>query len=149
MRLVNSALHELVQRYRRAIMVVRDRGLPVPAYMARDPRAPAVDISGGEIDTRALDAAEARLRELDRVEKVLQTATDQTKAEIHRLRAGHAARRDRFFAEAEDMPLPPKPAADETPVAGRAGINGEGSTPTGAGDGRAQEITTETRRRFA
>lgn len=143
-RLVNSAHDGLVQRYRRALLVVRDRGLPLPAYMAETPRAlvraAASGGVGGAIDTRALEAAEATLSALANVELALHAAADKAKGAIYGLRAVHAARRDAFFADAEDMPPPPKPVADELPVAERAGRNGQ-AAPIGAGDGLAQELT--------
>lgn len=143
-RLVNSAHDGLVQRYRRALLVVRDRGLPLPAYMAEPPRAvvhaAASGAAGGTINSRALEAAEATLSSLANVELALRAAADKAKSAIYGLRAAHAARRDTFFAAAEDMPPPPKPVAEELPVAERAGRNGQ-AAPIGASDGLAQELT--------
>ena len=142
-RVVNSALDGLVQRYRRAVLVVRDRGLPLPAYMADASRAvvPAVasGAAGSAIDTRALETAEATLNSLDKVELALHAAADKAKGAIYDLRSAHSAQRDAFFAAVEDMP-PPKPVAEELPVAERTGPNGQ-AAPFGVGDGLAQDLT--------
>lgn len=103
---VNSAQDELVQRYRRAILVVRDRGLPLPEYMREPAQGAATERAGGEIGTPLLATAESTLCSIDDIERALRAAADESRAAIYRLRAEHAARRDQYFNEAEGMPGP-------------------------------------------
>jgi hypothetical protein len=104
-RVITGVYDEQLQRYRRAIRVVHKNGPVAPRDSAARATA-AVPLACEPLDNRELEAGEATLRSLDASEAELRAAAQRAKAAIYALRADHAARRDRFIAQAEGTELP-------------------------------------------